>query len=147
MILYTQDVGGCDNCLIVAAACVLEIRPEELVKRIGHDGREPVEAWGGRARGVHPQEINMAVIVEGRAFAPFMRSYELGGEDEPSIGEILAGGDFDVLLLTTKGVLISGSHAWAYDLGRIWNPHGFYEQRAPHVDALLVLLGSNHSRG
>jgi hypothetical protein len=147
MILYTQSKDTCDNCLIVAAACVLEIRPEELVKRIGHDGSAPVESWGGRARGVHPQEINMAIIDQGWSFAPFMRSFELGGEDEPAIGVILDETIFDHLGLTTKGVLISESHAWAYDLGRIWNPHGFYEPVAPHVDALLVLLGSNHSRG
>jgi hypothetical protein len=129
--------GGNINCLIVATAMLFDTTPGEVIQYIGHDGED--RFTDGRKVGVHIQEI--------QDFA-FAHGYLLAGiEAQPNIGYSSSHykGVYERRTLSYRqavlqirasgreGLLITESHAVAWDGHKAYDPKGFTNQISAYV--------------
>lgn len=110
------------SCLPACAAMLLDMTPAQVIEEIGHDGSEmwfPDEAQPFDRRGFHLQEI-LDVFVHRNQFLVVVECY-------PEIDERLLPMDlerFHNYLSRFPGILLSSSHAVAWDGEICWNPIG-----------------------
>lgn len=118
------------NCLLYSAAMVLDVEPEILIKEIGHDGQEIwwPEVENGK-RGMHIQEImdcfwhrgfGLVLIEKMPRSAPY-------GHDE--LARVVLDPNrietrFLYHLYNRRAILISQSHACAWDGSQVYDPNG-----------------------
>jgi hypothetical protein len=129
--------GGNINCLIVATAMLFDTTSEEVIQYIGHDGEN--RFLNGRKIGVHIQEIQDFAFAHGCILAgiesqPYI-GYDPGickrvYEDVPhsyrqAVLQIRASG--------REGLLITESHAVAWDGHKAYDPKGFTNQISAYV--------------
>lgn len=118
--LHTQ--GPNDNCMIVAAACLLGTDTYVLTGAIKYTGSEPC---GTGKRGIHLQELNEATMrLFDTAFLPWSRECAI---TQPGLPETNLSYDLAALCKNKRGILLYGRHAYAHDEeNHIWNPHGWW---------------------
>jgi len=134
MQLLTQ-VG--DNCLVYAAAMILDENPDTLIEEIGHDGQEiwwPERTGVTRKRGIHIQEIIDCVHARGKALMPIDLFPCCAPDIDAEPKEIWDRGHcmsrFKNMIAFRRGILIglseSGAgHACAWDGQTVFDPRGF----------------------
>jgi len=122
-----------DNCLLYAAAMVLNIKPQSLITLIGHNGEEvwwPKQTGSKKKRSFHPQEILDAAATYGKTFIciEFMPSSGWGGNGRLIFNEEMMEKRFLGWLTNRAAILIVQGprlgHAVAWDGKKIYDPKG-----------------------
>ena len=137
-----------DNCLLYAAAMVLEVTPEQLIQSIGHDGEEvwwPEQIGSQKKRSFHIQEILDAARSLNYSFI-CIDAIPLIGIDDFNIKEIYPE---PMLRLASwikdhPGILIVDSggigHAVAWDGEQVFDPKGFIKSVEDYIIESAYLL-------
>lgn len=119
------------QCLLYAAAMVLDVDPETLIKEIGHDGLEvwwPEMEGNDKLRGFHIQEIVDCAIRRGYVMQhidaipclypnPLASKKKIAMNYEERLEKLLKG---------RRAILIGYKHAVAWSGETIGDPNGVY---------------------
>jgi len=118
------------DCLLYSAAMILDESPDTLEKEIGHDGKEvwwPEVADPFCRRGIHIQEILDLCIKRGYVLYPvelMPASAARGCSPKAILQETAAILRFKRIINGQKGILITATHAVAWDGQIIFDPNG-----------------------
>lgn len=130
MKLLTQSKDE-PNCLVYAAAMVLDTYPEYIFSKIGHRGQAniwPQVPYPHNLAGVHIQEIQDVALNVGYCFYPI----EYYPESRYSIKAMphypytydQIEERFFKAIKNRKGIIVSDTHAVAWDGNKVFDPNG-----------------------
>jgi hypothetical protein len=112
-----------NTCLITASAMLLGVRPSVIISCLGHDGQELNEE--GKMTGVHPQEIiDFAFNYLVKKLLYIERHPYIQNGDIPNAVYQFSKSRFFNYLVQCEGVLITQSHAVAWDKKMVYDPKG-----------------------
>jgi len=130
MILLRQSG---DNCLLYAAAMVLDADPEDICAATGHSGNDiwwPDEVGARKKRSHHPQELIDYAAILGLTFVKIIAIPRIGWTEatcKPIFVEPMK--RLERWLMGRRAILLvtSGSlnHAVAWDGKEVFDPKGF----------------------
>ena len=141
-----------DNCLLYAAAMVLDAKPSDICAAVGHNGNDiwwPDEVGAKRLRSHHPQEIIDYAALLGFTFVKIVAIPRIGWTEEtckpifvdPMIRlERWLRGRVAILLVASGNL----NHAVAWDGETIYDPRGYtksiddYEIESAYILAKLI---------
>lgn len=118
------------DCLLYSAAMVLDESPAILEKEIGHDGSEvwwPEKPQPFCRRGIHIQEILDCFIRRGKGLIPvdlMPASAPVGGKPKAIWDVEKAIIRFKTYISGREAILITASHAIAWDGSKVFDPNG-----------------------
>jgi hypothetical protein len=144
------------NCLVYAAAMLLDASAENILKHIGHDGQEewwPEAEGNAKKRGVHIQEIIDYALEMGICICPielYPRSAPFGFEKSAKMiwSENKCLTRFNTWLQFHSAILILSTHAvtWDAETHKVFDPNGLIREIDDlQVIEAWVLLKSNLS--
>lgn len=117
-----------NQCLIFSAAMVLGEHPEDLCTEIGHDGLDIVFPLPPPAcyRGHHIQEIQDLFLARGKCLYEVELNPLSGHPDSTRYVRPYDNprARFERLIKNRQGILVSGTHAVAWDGEIIYDPNG-----------------------
>ncbi len=156
MKLQTQN-QNMPNCLVYAAAMVLEVKAEDILKYIGHHGQEtwwPDAHGNAKYRGVHIQEIIDFALEESKCFCPielYPRSAPIGFEKSARViwSEDECRTRFITWMQFYSAILILPAHAvaWDVDSHKVFDPNGLIREiEGLQIIEAWALMKSNRSR-
>lgn len=122
---------GEHRCIIFSLAMLLDETPQAIIEEIGHDGTEkwwPYPPPHGD-RGHHIQEIIDVCLAHGIVLTPIERFPLSGCGRDASVSRNIwddasAERRFKELLTMRRGLLITPTHAYAWDGSIAWDPNG-----------------------
>ena len=142
------------NCLVYAAAMILEIEPDEIFNYCGHRGQDiwwRHAAGDNKKRGFHIQEIIDFTLSKGMGLCPlelYPRSSPAGWESRAKViwDHLYCKMRFVNTLQDYRAILITPHHALAWDnlSNRVYDPNGLIRKiEGLDVIEAWLLLKSN----
>ncbi len=124
MIRHIIDKTG--NCMITCAAMLMETDSQEIIEYLKERLPYPFDPLVDR-RGIHIQELMHYAIDHGYVITMVMRDLTLISQSKAGVTTSLhLDGEetFDRYINRFPGILIAGTHAYAWHDGYIYDPNG-----------------------